>query len=176
MQHISHDTPQTPHEPSPRISPAQKLLACDVGLKRIGLAHIVQGVILPIPAIIRRNRDQAASELANLLESSGTEILVVGLPSGGVAEHVAMQRRIRHFISLVEKCMHAESSTHARSHTTSAISLTQIIYIDEDYTSMHAQDLLAHTRRKSRKIHAKDGVLDSLSACEILRRYLGQMA
>ena len=65
-------------------SQSSKILACDVGLKRIGLAHIVQGIILPLKPIIRRNRNQAATELAELLAQMGVERLIIGLPSGGL--------------------------------------------------------------------------------------------
>lgn len=148
----------------------ENIIACDVGLKRIGLAHVVQGIILPLPAIIRRNRDQAASELAEILESRAAQILLVGLPSGGVAEHESMQRRIRHFIALVEGLL------DSRAQGGALISRVQIIYIDEDYTSLNAQALLAHTGRESRKEFTKNGVLDSLAACEILARYVASQS
>lgn len=138
-------------------SQSSKILACDVGLKRIGLAHIVQGIILPLKPIIRRNRNQAATELAELLAQMGVERLIIGLPSGGLGGDTSTQKRIKHFISLL---------TFGG----------EVVYVDEDFTSTHALESLHHAKRESRQAYRKNGVLDSLSACEILRRYLGQMA
>lgn len=132
---------------------SSKILACDVGLKRIGLAHIVQGIILPLEPIMRRNRNQAAKELAELVAQMGVKRLVIGLPSGGLGGDTAMQERIRHFISLLGFG-------------------GEIVYVDEDFTSAHALESLHHAKRESKRVYKKNGVLDSLSACEILRRYL----
>lgn len=138
-------------------SQSSKILACDVGLKRIGLAHIVQGIILPLEPIIRRNRNQAATELAELLAQMGVERLIIGLPSGGLGGDTSTQKRIKHFVGLL---------TFGG----------EVVYVDEDFTSAHALESLHHAKRESRQAYRKNGVLDSLSACEILRRYLGQMA
>lgn len=138
-------------------SQSSKILACDVGLKRIGLAHIVQGIILPLEPIIRRNRNQAATELAELLAQMGVERLIIGLPSGGLGGDTSTQERIKHFVGLL---------TFGG----------EVVYVDEDFTSTHALESLHHAKRESRQAYRKNGVLDSLSACEILRRYLGQMA
>ena len=138
------------HCQSPRI------LACDVGLKRIGLAHIVQGIILPLEPIIRHNRNQAAKGLAELLKQKGIEILVVGMPSGGLGGDTSTQERIKHFIGLLGFG-------------------GEIVYVDEDFTSTHALESLSHTKRESKRAYVKNGVLDSLCACEILTRYLEQV-
>ncbi|WP_304209034.1 Holliday junction resolvase RuvX [Helicobacter canis] len=132
---------------------SSKILACDVGLKRIGLAHIVQGIILPLEPIIRRNRNQAAKELAELVAQMGVKRLVVGLPSGGLGGDTSTQKRIKHFVGLLGFG-------------------GEIVYVDEDFTSAHALESLSHAKRESKRAYKKNGMLDSLSACEILRRYL----
>ena len=132
---------------------SSRILACDVGLKRIGLAHIVQGIILPLEPIIRRNRNQAAKELAELVAQMGVKRLVVGLPSGGLGGDTSTQKRIKHFVGLLGFG-------------------GEIVYVDEDFTSAHALESLSHAKRESKRAYKKNGVLDSLSACEILRRYL----
>lgn len=132
---------------------SSKILACDVGLKRIGLAHIVQGIILPLKPIMRRNRNQAATELAELVAQRGVERLVIGLPSGGLGGDTSTQKRIKHFVGLLGFG-------------------GEIVYVDEDFTSTHALESLHHAKRESRQAYRKNGVLDSLSACEILSRYM----
>lgn len=139
-----------------KITESSHILACDVGLKRIGLAQCTQGIVLPLPAIVRKNRNQASRELSALLVKKQIEVLVVGLPSGGQAQHQDMIVRIKHFVGLVAFD-------------------GQIVYVDEDYTSQEALEDLAHLGREARALAQKDGRLDSLSACYILERYLQSM-
>lgn len=133
-------------------NPSNSILACDVGLKRIGLATLNQGIIFPLEPIIRRNRNQAANDLHHLIQERGVEVLVVGLPSGE-GKYEDTRRRIEHFISLLEF-------------------QGQICFINEDYTSQEALESTFHMGRKKRVRVQKDGRLDSLSACEILSRHL----
>ena len=129
------------------------ILACDVGLKRIGLATLTQDIIFPLTPIIRTNRNQAAKELSNVLKERDISILVVGMPSGGEAEHNDTQKRIAHFISL----LHFEG---------------QVCFVNEDYTSVNALESTLYMKRRNRAKAQKDGRIDSLSACEILQRYM----
>ncbi|MCX2717121.1 Holliday junction resolvase RuvX [Helicobacter sp. MIT 21-1697] len=129
------------------------ILACDVGLKRIGLATLTQGIILPLTPIIRSNRNQAAKELTNVLKERDIHILVVGMPSGGEAAHSDMQKRISHFIALLD----FEG---------------EMCFVNEDYTSSNALESLSYMKRQNRAKAQKDGRIDSLSACEILQRYM----
>ncbi len=128
------------------------IIGCDVGLKRIGLAQIIQGIILPLPPIIRKNRNQAAKELQILLSQKQAKILVVGIPSGGEAKYDDTQKRIKHFISLLAFD-------------------GEIVYINEDYTSQEALHDLAYMRQKAKRLAQKNGSLDSIAACKILEIY-----
>ncbi|MGN8530362.1 Holliday junction resolvase RuvX, partial [Helicobacter pylori] len=51
------------------------ILACDVGLKRIGIAMLLNGVILPLEAILRHNRNQASRDLSDLLREKNIQVL-----------------------------------------------------------------------------------------------------
>lgn len=137
----------------PSAESKDNILACDVGLKRIGLAQCIQGIVLPLPAILRKNRRQASDELRALLAQRDISVLVVGLPSGGQAHYEDTIARIRHFVGLVGFG-------------------GEVVYVDEDYTSQEALENLNHLGRQSRALAQKDGRLDSLSACYILERYL----
>ncbi|GAA7260544.1 hypothetical protein HpCK38_17700 [Helicobacter pylori] len=64
-----------------------------------------------------------------------------------------MERRIKHFISLVDF-------------------KGQIIYVDESYSSIEAQERLFLLEKKERSEKIKNGELDSLAAMIILERYL----
>ncbi|SUX26541.1 Holliday junction resolvase-like protein [Campylobacter upsaliensis] len=124
-----------------------RALALDLGLKRIGLALYVENIAVPLNAVLRKNRNQAASEVQKLIKEHQISKLIVGLPKGGASE-VEMTKRVQHFISLLEFG-------------------GEVIFVDEAYTSKEAQDLGVANSRK------KDGKLDSLAALIMLRGYFG---
>jgi len=127
-----------------------RIAALDVGLKRIGVALSPDGVtVLPQPAILRRNRDQAARDTVAFLDEWGVDTLIVGLPRGGSSE-AEMERRIRHFVGLlgVEDRM-------------------RIHYQDEAGSSAEARERMEGAIRQRR-----DGRIDSIAAQIILERWL----
>jgi putative Holliday junction resolvase len=125
-----------------------KLASIDVGLKRIGIAICLDGkTVLPLEAILRKNRNQAARDVKSFLDEWEIEKLVVGLPKGGSAEE-EMERRIKHFVSLLELDIEVE-------------------YQDEQGSSFEAKELT-----KGDFKHKRDGRLDSIAAKIILERYL----
>ncbi|MDR0665811.1 MAG: Holliday junction resolvase RuvX [Campylobacteraceae bacterium] len=119
------------------------IVAIDVGLKRIGAAVCLKrNVIVPLNAVLRRNREQAANDISKLLHEYEAEILVVGLPSND-----EMKRRIKHFVSLLK----FEGET---------------VFIDEDFSSHEAKERMKGVVKQKR-----DGRVDSLSAVIILERF-----
>ncbi|AEN16541.1 Holliday junction resolvase-like protein [Helicobacter pylori SNT49] len=129
------------------------ILACDVGLKRIGIAVLLNGVILPLEAILRRNRNQASKDLSDLLREKNIQVLVVGKPNESYTDTNA---RIEHFIKLVDF-------------------KGEIVFINEDRSSIETYENLEHLSKKNKRLAIKDGRLDSLSACRILERYYQQV-
>jgi putative Holliday junction resolvase len=129
---------------------AETIMALDIGLKRIGVAlSLGEGIVMPQNAIIRKNRDQAAFEVCQLLQEWKVSKVVVGLPKGG-ADEDAMERRIKHFMGLVD-CK------------------VPLFFIDEYGSSMEAKE-----RMKGVAKQRKDGKIDSLAAVVIMERYLSQ--
>lgn len=127
---------------------SEVIIALDIGLKRIGVAVCYDGkTILPSQPVLRKNRKQASSEISNILKEKNATKLVVGVPLGGSSED-EMRRRIKHFCSLLSTDL-------------------EPIFVDESFSSSEFKGL-SDTKNK-------DGKLDSLSACEILRRYLCSM-
>ncbi|MDR0761757.1 MAG: Holliday junction resolvase RuvX [Campylobacteraceae bacterium] len=119
------------------------IVAIDVGLKRIGAAVCFEGdVIVPLSAVLRRNREQAASDTSEILREYKAEILVVGLPTNNETA-----RRIKHFVSLLE----FEG---------------EIVFADEDFSSYEAKERMRGVVKQKR-----DGRVDSLSAVVILERF-----
>jgi putative holliday junction resolvase len=123
------------------------IIAIDLGLKRIGLAlSYGNDLITPLPAIERRNRNQAANDVKKVLDEYEATTVVVGIPMGSTTED-EMRRRVAHFMNLVE--------------------LTgEIAYQDESHSSQEAEDLMKGEIR-----YKRDGRIDSLSAKIILERY-----
>jgi len=127
-----------------------RIAALDVGLKRIGVALCLDGVtVLPQPAIIRRNRNQAARDVVAFVLEWEIDVLIVGLPRGGSSE-AEMERRIRHFVGLLE-----------------LPDETEVRYQDEAGSSAEAKEQMQGAVRQKR-----DGRIDSLAAAIILERWL----
>jgi putative holliday junction resolvase len=125
-----------------------KIIAIDLGLKRIGLAYTADGsIVTPLPAVARKNRNQASAAVKAVIEEWGAEAVVVGIPMGGSSE-AEMRRRVAHFMNLVG----FDGPVH---------------YQDESDSSLEAEALMKGEIR-----HKKDGHIDSLSAKIILERFL----
>ena len=122
------------------------MIALDIGLKRIGVAKCVNGIILPKLAILRKNRNQAAKEVSALIKIEKAKTLIIGIPSNR-----DMQERIKHFVGLLE----IEKEV-------------KIVFVDEDFSSYEAGEKIQGSKDSKKK----DGSLDSISAMIILERYL----
>ncbi len=125
-----------------------KYASIDVGLKRIGTAISLDGsIVLPQNAVLRKNRKQAAHDVRAFLDQWEIDMLIVGLPRGGSSEE-EMERRIKHFVSLLELDI-------------------PVYYQDEQGSSYEAAEM---TKGEFR--HKRDGRLDSVAAKIILERFL----
>lgn len=128
-----------------------KYIAIDLGLKRIGLAYSAhKDIVTPLPAVLRKNRNQAADEIKQVLQEWEPDALVVGIPLGGSSED-EMRRRISHFMNLV--AFEGE-----------------VFYQDEAGSSLEAENMM-----KGEMKYIRDGRIDSLSAMIILQRYLSAL-
>jgi len=126
-----------------------KIASIDVGLKRIGMAICLDGkIVFPQDAILRKNRNQASRDVRAFLEEWEIETLVVGLPKGGSSEE-EMERRIKHFVGLLE------------------LENIKVEYQDEAGSSVEAKELTQGVFR-----HKRDGKIDSIAAKIILERWL----
>jgi len=127
----------------------KKYASLDIGLKRIGIAICLDTkIVLPQDAIIRRNRKQASHDTREFLMEWEIDSLVVGLPKDGSSSE-EMQRRIKHFVSLLD------------------LEDIEILYQDEQGSSYEAKEMT-----KGQFKHKRDGRIDSIAAKIILERYL----
>lgn len=126
----------------------KKMASIDIGLKRIGVALCLNAdIVTPYEAIHRQNRDQAARDVDTFLEEWGIECLVVGLPKSGSSSE-EMQRRIKHFVSLLQFNK-------------------EVVYQDEYGSSVEAKEMMQGVVKQKR-----DGRVDSMAAKVILERYV----
>lgn len=124
-----------------------KLASIDVGLKRIGVAIcLTSNIVTPQSAILRKNRDQAARDINAFLKEWEIEKLIVGFPSASEE----MQRRIKHFVALLELSIPYE-------------------FQEENMSSIEAEDLI-----KGEIKYKRDGRVDSIAAKIILERFLAK--
>lgn len=125
-----------------------KILAIDLGLKRIGLAYSAdKNFVTPLSAIERKNRNQASDAVKKEVAEWGIETIVIGIPLGGSSED-EMRRRVAHFMNLVA----FEGPVY---------------YQDEAGTSLEAEAMMKGQMKQKR-----DGRVDSLAAKIILERWL----
>lgn len=122
-----------------------KLASIDIGLKRIGIAIcLTSNIVTPQNAIIRKNRNQAATDVNAFLKEWEIEKLIVGFPSSSIDT----QNRIKHFVNLLELKIPYE-------------------FCEENMSSIEAEELI-----KGEIKYKRDGRVDSLAAKIILERYL----
>jgi len=125
-----------------------KYLSIDLGLKRIGLAYSAhKDLVTPLPAIIRKNRNQASDEVKKIIKEWEIDTVIIGIPLGGSSED-EMRRRIAHFMNLVDFD-------------------GEVFYQDEAGSSLEAENMM-----KGEIKYIRDGRIDSISAMIILQRYL----
>jgi putative Holliday junction resolvase len=121
------------------------LASIDVGLKRIGVAICVgSNLVTPKDPILRKNRNQAARDVNAFLKEWEITKLIVGFPSSSED----MQKRIKHFVALLELEIPYE-------------------FQEENMSSVEAENLM-----KGDIKYKRDGRIDSIAAKIILERYL----
>jgi len=124
-----------------------KLASIDIGLKRIGVAIcLVSNLVIPQPAILRKNRNQAAAEIDSFLERWKIDTLVIGISDGKSKEENI--RRGKHFVRLLKFNRNIE-------------------FADEGFSSYEAKNMTKGIFK-----HKKDGKIDSIAAMIILQRWI----
>ncbi len=122
-----------------------KYASIDIGLKRIGCAiSVLSGIVNPQDAILRKNRNQASSDVDSFLKQWEIDTLVVGYPESSED----MKPRVEHFVKLLDFD-------------------GEIVFQNENLSSQEAKDLT-----KGEIKHKRDGRIDSIAAKIILERYL----
>ena len=138
------------------LPPAGRLLALDVGDRRIGLAVSIPpgSLILPAGYIQRRNR---RADVAAILSEAGTReavAIIVGIPYDAQGRPGEQARKIQSFVRALERAANIP-----------------IFTVDESYTSLAAESEL---RQADPSAPPSRGDIDSAAAVAILRRFVAQ--
>ena len=135
-----------------------RLLALDVGERRIGLASGVAGPGIALPAgVLRRTR--LAVDVQAVLEAArqrGVDAIAVGVPVRPGGEESLQTKRVRGFIRALRK------ETCLPVHV-----------VDEAFTSVEAEALL---REAGMEPSRDRGAVDEAAAVLILRRFLESLS
>jgi putative Holliday junction resolvase len=123
----------------------KKYASIDIGLKRIGCAiSLGMDIVNPKDAILRKNRNQASSDVDKFLKEWEIDILVIGYPESSED----MMKRVDHFSKLLE----FEGL---------------VVFQNENLSTLEAKEMTMGIVK-----HKRDGRLDSIAAKIILERYL----
>ncbi len=131
---------------------AKRILALDIGTKRIGVAITDPLCIFAreLALVLRQTDKKAQDEIISFAREYDVETIVVGLPYNVDGSIGPQAQNCMDFVKPLEKDY-------------------KIIYCDERYSSFEAEELL----RKEGKKYTKDkGLVDLKSACIILEDYL----
>ena len=126
----------------------KKYASIDVGLKRIGCAiSLGLYIVNPQEAIIRKNRNQASSDVDKFLKQWEIDILVIGYPKSSED----MIKRVEHFAKLLEFD-------------------GEIVFQNENLSTQEAKEMTMGVIK-----HKRDGRLDSIAAKIMLERFLASL-
>lgn len=130
----------------------KRVLALDVGDKRIGVAYSDPlGIsVNPLPSI--ENNKQVFEKIRNLINQWDIKTVIIGLPLTLKGEEGEQAKKTRKFAQKLEKY----------------IPDIKIEFVDERFTTTLAEKHLKETTKKSKRKEK----IDSLSAVYILKSYL----
>ncbi len=145
----------TPSEPS-SLSHAGRLIALDVGDRRIGLAvSIPPGeLILPAGYVQRRNRRADITAILDAANNRDAVAIIVGIPYDAHGRQGEQAHKIQSFVRALERAADIP-----------------VLTIDESYTSHAAETEL---RQAAPDEPPSPGDIDSAAAVAILRRFVAQ--
>ena len=138
-----------------------RIIALDVGTKRIGVAFADASVRIAVPRAMIPVDGNEFAEIAKQFRLEGAEVIVSGLPRNNQGEETAKTAVVREFIE------------HLAQYFTEHEQKQPLVkFQDETLTSVEAEQYLtANTHEFSRKERAT-GKLDSEAAAIILQAFL----
>ncbi|MCY3691394.1 MAG: Holliday junction resolvase RuvX [Chloroflexota bacterium] len=139
-----------------KLPQAGRLLALDVGDRRIGLAVSMPpgSLILPAGYIQRRNRRADVAAILDAASSRDVVAIIVGIPYDAQGRAGEQARKIQSLVRALERAADIP-----------------VLTVDESYTSQAAETEL---RQADPSAPPSRGDIDSGAAVAILRRFIAQ--
>lgn len=135
-----------------------KIVALDVGSKRIGVATADTAVRIAVPHSTIEVDGTEFEQIAKIMKNVDSKHLVVGLPRNGQGEETAQSETVRSFIvALLEYFVN------------SGLEKPLVKYQDESLTSVKAEENLAMAKRRKQR---PKGDIDREAATLILQDFL----
>lgn len=134
-----------------------KIVALDIGTKRIGVALSDDSGVLAFPhAVYERVAGRGEAAVIELVKSIKAEVLVAGLPLDEEGRRTRQCEDVENFCRrLARRLPHV-----------------QLVFLDEFGSSLEAERRLRETGRSARDLAASKGVLDASAATIVLQSYL----
>lgn len=132
-----------------------RLMAVDYGIKRVGLAvsDPLQIIATPLETV---STMELMDYLQDYFQQEEVSCLIVGQPTHKDGTPTPLEAHIKGFLKRFQK----------------AYPNIPIERQDEAYTSVLAEQVLQQTTKKGKRKQDK-GLIDQMSACMILREYMG---
>ena len=137
-----------------------RVLALDVGTRRIGVAFADTSVRIAIPRAMIPVDGNELANIAKNLRLEKAEILVCGYPRNSKGEATKQTELVQEFVAKIKAYL-VENGQQ----------VPEIRFQDESLTSVMAEAQLSRKRELTRKDRA-DGIVDSEAAVIILQDYL----
>lgn len=137
-----------------------RVLALDVGTRRIGVAFADTSVRIAIPREMIPVDGNELENIAKSLRLEKADVLVCGFPRNSKGEATKQTELVQEFVEKLKKFLGQKGQK-----------LPEIHFQDESLTSVLAETQLSQKKELSRKDRAS-GIVDSEAAAIILQDYL----
>jgi putative Holliday junction resolvase len=138
--------------------PKMRVLALDVGERRVGIAisDPTGALARPLQALVRSSREEDFATVAAIVAEYDIGLVVIGRPLSLDGEEGPQARRIAGYADRLAEYLP-----------------TQVVLWDERFTTAEAEEILRQSRSEKKRRRARtSGELDAIAAAVILQSYL----
>ncbi len=138
-----------------------KIVALDVGGKRIGVATADTAVKIAVPYVTVEVDGREYEQVAEIMRENGARHLVVGLPRNSKGEETAQTKTVRDFVAGLLKYFDGEKMARPL-----------VKFQDESLTSVMAEERMARQDSRKKKRRGRRTDVDQEAAVIILQDFL----
>lgn len=138
-----------------------KILALDIGTKRIGVAYADTSVRIAVPRGMIPVDGNEFAEIAKQFRLEKADLIVSGLPRNNSGEETRQTEMVQSFIAALQDYFVAQGQP-----------APLVKFQDESWTSVEAEAHLAERKHELSRQDRADGVVDAEAAAIILQDFL----